>query len=330
MTRSRDLTNDAIWDAKWKAQARRRTNTLIAREWTRTIERVLSRLGPGARVLELGIAPGTMALAYAEARSDLSIDGVDISDVGLKATRRVFDARGIDGRLFLGDVRDHPDLPGDYDLVCSHGLVEHFEDVASMIRLHLDHARPGGWIFVTVPNYACFPVLGLLRRFSREAMRTHNMSCMSLAFLGEAVATSGTAAVETGAFGGSYLPHSSVNPGVGGRAYKLGCRAWNLAVSCLANLTFHRVVPRFWDANLYVLARKATLPPDSESFLATVALGGMTRSGTTIFEKAFCTHRDVGFVHRLHGRFPRALPVAALARLFDHPAVGAPWFTFDG
>lgn len=59
-------------------------------------------------------------------------------------------------------------------------------------------------------------------------------------------------------------------------------------------------------------------------------VAGMTRSGSTILEKALGTHRDVGFISRLHGRFPRLHPLAGLARVFDRPRIAAPLFTFDG
>lgn len=64
--------------------------------------------------------------------------------------------------------------------------------------------------------------------------------------------------------------------------------------------------------------------------MSTIVVAGMTRSGTTIFQKALATHRDLGFLHRLHGRFPRLTPLAAGRRLLRYPRLGKSLYGFDG
>ncbi len=40
-----------------------------------------------------------------------------------------------------------------YDVVCSHGFIEHFEDYPRVIAKHVDFVAPGGYLILAVPNY---------------------------------------------------------------------------------------------------------------------------------------------------------------------------------
>ena len=64
-----------------------------------------------------------------------------------------------------------------YDMVLSFGLIEHFNDTKSIIETHLQFLKPGGVLFITLPNFT--GVNGWVqRRFDRANYDKHNISSM--------------------------------------------------------------------------------------------------------------------------------------------------------
>jgi SAM-dependent methyltransferase len=71
-----------------------------------------------------------------------------------------------------------------FDLVCSFGLIEHFENWSGLIERHIDLCAPGGSVLITAPQFrGCFqwPIRYLadyenLRRHNLDAMRPKSWS----------------------------------------------------------------------------------------------------------------------------------------------------------
>lgn len=256
-----ELTTKSSWDAGWKMWARRRglgiTMRLFHHEFDALLRRVFARVPQGGRMLELGGAPGSMAVRGAALRPDLQLDCLDYSDDGVQRTREVYARHGIRGEIIHGDFREGGERFGQYDLVASYGLVEHFEDTAEVIALHLRYAKPGGWVLITVPDLAHAPIHALLRRCALSMLERHNLSAMDPARLRACVAQAGGVEIACGSLGAATLPNSRVDATLAGRAYEQASRAWNLGVSLVALLSGYRLTPRFWDTHLYVLARRA-------------------------------------------------------------------------
>lgn len=64
-----------------------------------------------------------------------------------------------------------------YDLVLSCGLIEHFEDTKDIIARHLNFLKPGGTLFITLPNFNS--VNGWVQKnFDKENYLKHNIKCM--------------------------------------------------------------------------------------------------------------------------------------------------------
>lgn len=71
-----------------------------------------------------------------------------------------------------------------YDLVLSFGLIEHFNDTKSIIQTHLQFLKPGGTLFITLPNFK--GVNGWVQhRFDLENYNKHNINCMDPALLAD-------------------------------------------------------------------------------------------------------------------------------------------------
>lgn len=69
-----------------------------------------------------------------------------------------------------------------YDLVSSFGLIEHFTDTKNIIARHLSFLKPGGTLFITLPNFKS--VNGWVQKnFDPENYEKHNINCMDLTLL---------------------------------------------------------------------------------------------------------------------------------------------------
>ena len=71
-----------------------------------------------------------------------------------------------------------------YDLVLSFGLIEHFNDTKAIIQSHLQFLKPGGVLFITLPNFKS--VNGWVQKnFDRENYDKHNINSMDPPLLAE-------------------------------------------------------------------------------------------------------------------------------------------------
>jgi 2-polyprenyl-3-methyl-5-hydroxy-6-metoxy-1,4-benzoquinol methylase len=66
-----------------------------------------------------------------------------------------------------------------YDVVCSFGFIEHFEDIRDVISRHIDLLKPKGILLITIPNLR--GLNGLVQRiFDPQNLYSHNIECMKL------------------------------------------------------------------------------------------------------------------------------------------------------
>ena len=83
-----------------------------------------------------------------------------------------------------------------YDMVLSFGLIEHFSDTASIIETHLQFLKPGGVLFITLPNFT--GVNGWVqRKFDIENYNKHYIDCMNPRFLADTCKKLGLKNVES-------------------------------------------------------------------------------------------------------------------------------------
>ena len=69
-----------------------------------------------------------------------------------------------------------------YDLVLSFGLIEHFSDTKAILNTHLQFLKPGGTLFVTLPNFT--GVNGWVqRKFDLDNYNKHYIESMNPALL---------------------------------------------------------------------------------------------------------------------------------------------------
>lgn len=87
-----------------------------------------------------------------------------------------------------------------YDLVLSCGLIEHFNDTADIINRHINFVKPGGTLFLTLPNFNALN--GWFQKtFDKANYDKHNIDCMDPALLADICKKAGLEVVQSRYFG---------------------------------------------------------------------------------------------------------------------------------
>mgnify|MGYP006194802547 CR=1 FL=1 len=90
--------------------------------------------------------------------------------------------------------------PQQYDLVLSCGLIEHFKDTEDIIKRHIALVKPGGTLFITLPNFTA--VNGWFQKnFDKENYDKHNIDSMNPALLASICEKAGLKEIKSGYFG---------------------------------------------------------------------------------------------------------------------------------
>jgi SAM-dependent methyltransferase len=83
------------------------------------------------------------------------------------------------GTLNQGDALSYARSTTDrYDLVCSFGFIEHFENFLNVIELHDQILKPGGSLIITTPNFRGGIQRFLHTKFNEKALGIHYLPSM--------------------------------------------------------------------------------------------------------------------------------------------------------
>lgn len=151
-----DISNDPIVD-------------LLNRVLTTTQEKT---------VLEIGCFPGRYLRVFGELGYELN--GVDTTPKTTTDLPVFFKSKGYKiGHLSCESIFDYQPTKK-FDVVCSFGFIEHFDNWQQIIDVHLSHLKPGGILIITVPNFSGFfqHIFHLL--FDLENLRRHNLRAMNV------------------------------------------------------------------------------------------------------------------------------------------------------
>lgn len=87
-----------------------------------------------------------------------------------------------------------------FDLVLSCGLIEHFNDTADIINRHIAFVKPGGTLFITLPNFKA--VNGWFQKqFDKDNYDKHNIHCMDPDLLAKICTDAGLEVIQSRYFG---------------------------------------------------------------------------------------------------------------------------------
>jgi len=90
--------------------------------------------------------------------------------------------------------------PQQYDLVLSCGLIEHFNDTSDIINRHIAFVKPGGTLFITLPNFKALNGW-LQKKFDSDNYDKHNINCMDPKLLANICSAAGLEVVQSRYFG---------------------------------------------------------------------------------------------------------------------------------
>lgn len=135
--------------------------------------------GDGRTLLEVGCAPGRI-LAQMSAQLGFEAHGIDYAG----DPDEMVDYLGRHG-AHVGAIENGDFLTWDpgrtFDVVLSHGVIEHFDDPMALVDRHFELTTPGGRVVIGVPNFRLGQNL-LHWTFDRENLRRHNLACMRRSF----------------------------------------------------------------------------------------------------------------------------------------------------
>jgi SAM-dependent methyltransferase len=136
--------------------------------------------GATLKALEIGSAPGYHLLQLRKAFG-YEPYGVEYTDGGAKMNRELFAQNGIDpAQLIKADAFSQAfqaQYRESFDVVTSFGFVEHFDDVRTVIKHHLDLLKVGGSLVVQIPRIAGLNYW-IASSLNRESLAMHNLQIM--------------------------------------------------------------------------------------------------------------------------------------------------------
>ncbi|MDF1586059.1 class I SAM-dependent methyltransferase [Marinimicrococcus flavescens] len=180
MTKAR-LTEEPYWTERW-ARAKQLPRPVDPTDlglgnatdlsWHHYFCSTFEGLPPGTRLLEVGAARSRW-LPYFRKQFGFAVTGLDYSELGCAQARQVLEAAGVEGEIVHGDLFDPPPaMLGQFDVVVSFGVVEHFPDTAACLDACARFLAPGGIMITTIPNMR--GSVGLMQRLvDQKVYRTH-------------------------------------------------------------------------------------------------------------------------------------------------------------
>lgn len=148
--------------------------------WETIIKKHLP-VNPELKVIEIGSAPGE-TLVHLHRTLGYIPFGNEYTASGAEVNRQTFTANGIDAANVIEADFFNNDFQKKYsekfDIVCSFGFLEHFENPQEVIDLHINLLKPGGYVMVTIPNFTNCN-LKIVNFFDSDVMKIHNLKIMS-------------------------------------------------------------------------------------------------------------------------------------------------------
>jgi SAM-dependent methyltransferase len=178
---SNELTDRKFWANYWESK----TDLAFAVPANYTFHQLFKKLLADKSIktaIELGGFPGYYAIFLKKYFSlDTTLFDFYVHEPVLK---QVLDANQLnqkDVKVIEGDLFNYQPAQ-QYDFVLSCGLIEHFQDTKDIIDRHLQFLKPGGTLFITLPNFT--GINGWVqRKYDIENYHKHNIDSMDPALL---------------------------------------------------------------------------------------------------------------------------------------------------
>ena len=132
------------------------------------------------KIIEIGSAPGVNLVTIHNKFGYIPF-GAEYIEAGVKANRQLFENHGLNPEnvihsdFFDDDFQNK--YAGYFDIVMSHGFIEHFTDTKDVVDKHLNLLKPNGFLCITIPNFRGLNYL-IVSFFVRHTIKAHNISIM--------------------------------------------------------------------------------------------------------------------------------------------------------
>ncbi len=139
------------------------------------ISRWLTRVD-NKTALEIGCVPGRY-LGYLGTLG-YKLYGIDVLSDSLQSMKEWLVISGFRmGEISCMELESMP-TNNKFDLVCSFGLLEHFEDYRSILKKHMDLVATNGLVIITTPNFRGWGQNLLHQWLDKENLLRHNVLSM--------------------------------------------------------------------------------------------------------------------------------------------------------
>jgi SAM-dependent methyltransferase len=139
-------------------------------------------------IVELGSAPGGN-LVYMNKKCQLNCWGVEYTKEGVDLNTYLFEKFGLNTEQIIHmdflDVENSKYVEY-FDNLISFGVIEHFDNPQEIIKNHLQWVRPGGKLFIVIPNLQYLYLLWN-NLFNKEIVAIHNLELIKNDVLFETV-----------------------------------------------------------------------------------------------------------------------------------------------
>ncbi|HVW12278.1 MAG TPA: class I SAM-dependent methyltransferase [Mucilaginibacter sp.] len=174
---SNELTDKAFWAAYWEAKKDVAFTVPPDYIFHKLLSEIIAQNKPKTAI-ELGGFPGYYAI-FLKKYFGLETTLFDFY-VHAPVLKQVLNANRLtegDIAVIEGDLFNYKPTE-QYDLVLSCGLIEHFQDTKDVIARHLPFLKPGGTLFITLPNFT--GINGWVqRKYDMSNYEKHNIDSMN-------------------------------------------------------------------------------------------------------------------------------------------------------
>jgi SAM-dependent methyltransferase len=150
----------------------------------------------GGECFEVGCYPGDY-LVYLGQHFGYTVSGVDTTPYVLDRLPNFLAQNGVRVGILVQEDFLHFTPDQTYDLVCSFGFIEHFENYEAVLQKHIELVRPGGILVISCPNFTGAQYLFHFL-FDRANLRRHVMKAMNLKGWHQILRSEGMEILESG------------------------------------------------------------------------------------------------------------------------------------
>ena len=200
-----DKTGKDFWQKAWQESPSAKYYGIekylaINRKLGKLFEKFLEK--GNKKILEIGCARAKWLIHFAK-EFGYEVYGIDYSERGVEIARENLSMAGVKGTILCEDALQTSFGEESFDVVYSMGLIEHFENPAEIIDVHIKLLKRGGKLIITIPNFngSLYFTLSKILGRKKKLLETHNLSIMDKKRLNEFLQNKGVKILSLDYFG---------------------------------------------------------------------------------------------------------------------------------